>query len=376
MGKRRANGEGSVKKRSNGTWEGRVTIDNKRKSIYGKTREEVREKMAKIIAERDEGIYIEPTKMTVADMVQLWQTDYLVDVAPSTKARYDIDVRLRILPTLGRVLLSDLTSPMIQRMYHQQLEKGLSVKSLRCLHGVMHSVLALAVELGYIRKNVSESCRLPRVAVKKINTVTDERLSIFLQAIHGHSDEDLFFITVFTGMRLGEVVGLTWDCIDFDRGRIHLYRQLIKDRGKNAQYHFGDLKNHQQRVIVPAEAVMNAFKRVKIRQAQWQLKNGLVWSNPEGFVFTNEAGEHLKHATVYKHYKALMEEAGMGHYRFHDLRHTYATLALQNGTDVKTVSSTMGHSTTAFTMDKYGHVSEAMQKDSSQRMQRLIEEMV
>ena len=200
----------------------------------------------------------------------------------------------------------------------------------------------------------------------------DDELPIFLKMIVGDRMENLFYVAVFTGMRESELIGLSWDCIDFEHGSIHLYRQLSKGRRKGESWAFTSLKNRQARTFSPPRGVLEALKRVKRQQAEWRLKSGNAWQDTN-LVFTNEHGQHLSMCAIYSHFKAVVKLIGISEMRFHDLRHTYATLAIQNGVDYKTLSATLGHATVAFTMDRYGHVSEAMRQDSANRMQAYIE---
>lgn len=134
-----------------------------------------------------------------------------------------------------------------------------------------------------------------------------------------------------------------------------------------------DAASDDHRIIEPAPAVIEVLKKVQMQQIRWQAECGNAWYNPDGLVFTNEIGGHLCHFTVYKHFKKIVESIGLQDVRFHDMRHTFAVLSLETGADMKTVSSTMGHATVAFTMDKYGHVSNTMRRANAEKMQKYIE---
>jgi integrase len=200
----------------------------------------------------------------------------------------------------------------------------------------------------------------------------DHEIPAFLSAIKSHPLEYLFYIALFTGMRESELIGLSWDCIDWDHKTIHLYRQLKRARGKCAPWVFTTLKNKQDRTFAVPHSVMAALQKLKLRQAEWKLSHGRLFQNKDNLVFTNELGEHLATHTVWKQFKQIVTQLGLSEVRFHDLRHTYATLALQNGVDVKTVSNNLGHATVAFTMDKYVHVSMTMQQDCVSKMESFI----
>ena len=171
-------------------------------------------------------------------------------------------------------------------------------------------------------------------------------------------------------MRESEILGLTWPCVDFDKGTILVRRQLQKVDGV---YSLVPLKNDKERTIKPGNYVMGILKAQQNRQRQMRLQAGAAWAIGMDLVFTNEFGAHLVQLTVYKNAKDILRSIGMPDSRFHDLRHSYATVTLQNGDDIKTVSSNLGHATVAFTLDVYGHVSDKMKQDSADRMDRFIQ---
>lgn len=372
---RNAQGGGSIRKRSDGRWEARYTIGRDpgtgkqvQKSIYGKTQAEVRKKLQKTTTSIDEGVYTEPSRLTVGEWLDIWLTEYTKDLKPHTFKSYKTDVNCHIKPALGAIQLSALKAHQIQAFYNKMQEKGLSPKTIKNLHGVIHKALSQAVEIGYIKTNAADACKLPRVERKEIKPLNEDQIAAFLKAIKGHRYERVYLIALFTGMRQGEILGLTWDCIDFEKGTILIYRQLQKVDGR---YFFASLKNNKSRCITPAPYVMKVLKEQRRIQSEWHMKAGPVWKNTD-LVFTNEIGEHLTHFTVYKHFKHIIKNIGIPEARFHDLRHTYAVVSLQSGDDAKTVQENLGHHSAAFTLDVYGHASERMKKDSAARMERFI----
>ena len=378
MGKRRANGEGSIRKRNDGSWEARILINGKSRSIYGRTQSDVRKKLTEVRNDLDNDEYLEPNDTTLKEWLELWQDEYLEDVKQSTADRYKSCIRIHIIPALGDTRLMDLRASTIQKFLNQcKKVDGLSEKSVKNIRLVLHKALEQAIEDEQIKKNPCDRAKVPSYddPPKEMRPLKDHEVPMFLQAIKGHQFESLFYVALFTGMRESELIGLTWDCIDFQHGTIHIYRQLRKTREKKGSYVFTSLKNKQTRTFSPPQNVLDVLKKVKIRQAELRLKAGSSWSNPDDLVFTNDLGKHVATFTVYKYFKEVVTQIGLPEMRFHDLRHGYATLALQNGVDVKTVSNNLGHSTTAFTMDKYGHVTETMMKDSADKMQRFIESL-
>lgn len=175
-------------------------------------------------------------------------------------------------------------------------------------------------------------------------------------------------------MREGEVLGLTWDCVDFEKGTITINKQLQKERKGTGTYHLVSPKNGKGRRITPAKTVMEVLYMQQQRQMDWKAFAGEAWEDSD-FVFTNQLGHHLSAQTVYLHFKKLAAEAGYPDARFHDLRYSYAVAALQSGDDIKTVQENLGHHTAAFTLDVYGHVTEQMKRASADRMEEYIKKI-
>ena len=221
---------------------------------------------------------------------------------------------------------------------------------------------------------------LPRVEKKIIKPLTDEQVQKMICAADDDGFGTLFKVVVFTGLRLGEALGLTWDCVDFARHRLTIDKQLQKRPIAEGGFVFAPLKNDKVRVVAPAPYVLDLLKEWEHKQMENRLKCGPEWQGwknekerQTALVFTNDFGGHLHPQTVYAHFKKLAASVGAPNARVHDLRHTYAVLSLQNGDDVKTVQGNLGHATAAFTLDVYGHVSERMKEDSANRMQQYIE---
>ena len=379
--KKNAQGAGTIRKRTDGRWEARYTVGfdpvtgkQKQKSIYGKTQREVRERLAEITTELDNGTYIEPSKNTVGEWLDTWVGTYAqFSVKPYTLDAYQRICHNYLTPALGTLRLSELTAPHIQRFYNSLLmERGLSPKTVRNIHGVLHRALEQAMKLGMLRSNPTELCDLPKARRKEIRPMEQDKIGAFLQEIKGSKYELLYLVTLFTGMRQGEVLGLTWDCVDFTHNTLYINKQLQKTKKVGGEYALAPTKNSRARVIIVAASVLALLKQQKSRQEQAQLLAGSGWDNRWGLVFTNELGGHLSHFTVYKHFKEAVRAIGLDEERFHDLRHSYAVAAIESGDDIKTVQSNLGHATASFTLDVYGHVSQKMRQQSAERMEQFI----
>lgn len=382
MTKRKAaNGSGTIIKRKDGRYEGRYVVGNDpgtgkliRRSVYAPTQSECRKKLHAAIAALDAGTYMEPSKMTVGQWLEIWQREYLGNVKQSTAASYTSHIDTHIKPNIGAVKLAELKPHQVQAFYNkltksEQNPNGSSAKTVMNVHGSLHKAMKQAVLLGYIRSNPTEGCVLPRAEKKEVCFLEEDEIRVFLDAIHGHRFEQVYKIDLFTGLRQGEILGLTWDCVNFDTGTLTINKQLVKEHKQGGRYSLASCKTDRVRRVKPAIFVMDLLKQRRAKQLEDRLLAGSLWQNDWDLVFTNEIGEHLCATTVYKHFKKIVSDLGLPDVRFHDLRHTYAMLSLQNGDDIKTVQQNVGHATASFTLDVYGHVSDRMQKESAKRMQ-------
>ncbi len=380
MAKRRSDNEGTIRKRDNGRWEARFVAGHDpltgkaiRKSIYGYTKNEVREKLQEACGAVSTGEYVDASKMPLGDWMDIWLSEYTLNVKEHTKVIYETQVRVHIKPALGRIPLCELRVHQIQTFYNQlhrgsAKKKALSPKTIKNAHGILHRALDQAVLIGYLKDNPTKGVMLPRVGRAPMRPLMDDEVGRFLTAIKGNAYEALFTVDMFTGMRQSEIMGLTWDCVNFRAGTILIDKQLMHEKKKGGIYKFASLKNDRPRKITPPPTVMEILQDIQRQQKVNKLKAGGLWKNELNLVFTNDLGGHLTHNTLSHNYKRIAVGIGVPESRFHDLRHTYAVTALQSGVDIKTVQEALGHHTAAFTLDIYGHVTEQMKNEAASRM--------
>lgn len=381
---RNAQGGGTIRQRADGKWEGRFTVGRDpgtgkqiQKSVYAPTQAECRKKLAQAVAAIDSGTYSEPCKMTLGKWLDIWQKDYLGGIKPSTAFLYEQQIRLHIIPALGATKLEALNAHTIQGFYNSlSRQRGdkppLSPKSVRNVHGILHKALQQAVTIGYIRFNPADAATMPRTDHKEIQPLSETQISNFLKAIEGHKHEILYTVALFTGLRESEILGLPWANVNFSAGTITIKQQLRREQKKGGQYYIATPKNDKPRTIVPAPSVMKLLRRQRAKQAEQRLKLGDAWEDT-GLVFTNDTGGYLSYRTVYDCFKRIVDKMGIPSARFHDLRHTFAVSSIRAGDDIKTIQGNLGHATASFTLDVYGHFTEDMKKESSQRMEHFIE---
>lgn len=387
---RSAAGTGTIRKKTvtrNGKqytyWEGRYTAGfdpgtgkQIQRSITGGTQKEVAQKLKAITASIDAGTYTAPSKMTVGEWLDIWARDYLGSVKPFTAQGYTKNIRVHIKPALAAIRLEALNAHTIQRFINDLgkphgTKPGLSPKTVRNVHGVLHKALQQAVKAGYLRFNPADSCELPHMERPEIKPLDGEAIAAFMKAIQGHRFETVYLTMLFTGMRRGETFGLLWDCVDLDKGTILINKQLQNIPGQPGKFRLISTKNGKGRTITVAPYVVQVLKQHKTQQIEARLKAGPLWQD-NGYVLCNEVGEHLSPSTVYHNYKDIVASIGLPDARLHDLRHSYAVASLRAGDDVKTVQANMGHHTASFTLDVYGHVTEEMKQASAERMEAYI----
>ena len=316
----------NIRQRKNGLWEGRYRLNGKQCAVYGQTKAEAKAKLAARMTEVEQGICIERTDLTLEEWGWEWLKTFKEGkIRHSTMDNYESDFRMHVVPYIGHIKLKDLTTLHIQRTYTKAQQNGLSPKSIRHIHGLVHGMLAKAQSLDMVRKNVSEDCELPMLEKAEMHTLSDVELRCFLAIAKDDPFYLMYYVDFFTGLRESELIGLTWDCIDFAKGTIRVYRQFVRiasgpDKGKMM---FTSLKNHKERTIHPAPSVMDALRQAKEKQNRQRLLAGSSWDNVYDMVFTRDNGMFIRFKTLYVHFKALVSRLNRPEVRFHDIRHPY-----------------------------------------------------
>lgn len=380
MAKKRANGEGSIRKRKDGRWEGRYTAGRNPetgkaiyKNVLGKTQAEVKEKLKQALETAKRLDFTKAGQYNVGQWLELWLEDYAkLKVRPSTHKTYQGFIKHHVTPNIGSIPLLKLTTMDLQKMYKKLLEsgrvdrteakdkpKGLSTKTVRNIHQMVSSALRFAMEQKLIPENPATRCALPKVERKEMKTLPMDQLNAFFDEAKRTGVFELYYIDLLTGLRRGELLGLKWDDIDFKNGILHVRRQVMRQEGKMVEAPL-KTKNSYRSIAIPADAV----EVLKMQRDKIGTSSEYVFPSPTGGPMSSDSVLHML--------QRVLKRAGLERIRFHDLRHTFATLALQNGVDVKTVSGMLGHYSAGFTLDTYAHVTTAAQRNAANTMGNVL----
>ncbi len=388
MAKARANKEGNIRLRSDGRFEVRVTVDfdpmtgkQKRISRYANTQEEA----VRILNQLS---YINDTtpnqfsRITLGDWLDLCLAVYMKNtIKQSTYLSYESYVRVHLKPALGAVALQDLTPRMLQLYYNYKAEnEGLSPKTIVNLNLFLHRALDFAVAEGYIPSNPTSSVNLPRGDRPEIVILTRNEQMQLIQASYQHRYGIFIRLVLFTGIRLGELLGLRWEDVDVVGHRLYIRRTLNR---LNKSTPPADPNAPRTEIVIQSPKSKNSIRSIPLLpQVLQDLQN---WKRVQqndrlaagdtycdsGFLVTNPMGGYVEPRTFKDYYQQILNISGIGHFTFHALRHTFASRAMEQGMDAKTLSMILGHASVSFTLDTYAHVLD----DHKQEGMALMEEL-
>jgi integrase len=361
VAKKRSNGEGSITRRKDGLYMARYTVQTatgtKRKTLYGKNREDVAEKLVDALSNRNQGLVFDAGSQTVGEYMEQWlQTSARESARESTYESYRNQVRRYVVPAIGRVKLKRLSAMQIQGMYRAMLDRGLSPRTVQYAHAVLHRALRQAVRWGLVPRNVSEDVDRPRIRPEEIRPLNRHQARHLLNTAGESGDrfEALYVLALHTGMRPGELLGLKWEDVNFDEGGLQLNRALA---GKNLT---APKTKRSRRRIDLSTASIAALKAHCKRQLEERMQKAGLWRD-HGLVFPSTVGTPLFHRNVVRAFKNLLKRAGLPQStRLYDLRHTCATLLLGSNVHPKYVQELLGHASIALTLDTYSHVLKGM----------------
>jgi integrase len=369
---RRGNGEGSITRRKDGLYMARYWVETpkgpKRRTLYGKTREGARDKMARALADRVDGLVFDDENATVGEYLDSWlKGSVRGSVRQSTLDRYEIAVRVHIKPALGRLKLRKLTPAHLAGFYQDRLAAGFAPASVNKLHVTLHKALDQAVRWRMVPRNVAEAVNAPRPAPPEMRTLSGAETRGLLEAARGDRLEALYVLAVHTGMRQGELLALKWRDIDLENTKIGVRRTITMSEGRIS---LGEVKTKKsRRTIRLNQAAVRALRGHLARQIGHVESLGDLYRD-HGLVFASEVGTPMNPTNLRRRsFAALLKRANLPRIRFHDLRHTCATLLLGRNVHPKYVQELLGHANIAITLDTYSHVLPGMGEHAAKAME-------
>ncbi len=380
MAKRRANGEGCIRKRVDGRWEGRMTLGYNirtgkpvQKSVYGKSQAEAKEKLKRAMAEYKGAPIGHSDKYTVADWLRIWFETYSEPfLRVSTAESYLGMIENHIIPGIGRIRLSSLNPIHIQRFYLEEQKYGrkkvtrkgqtsaLSNTYIRSMHNLLHLALDKAVSLRLITHNPTNECRAPSIERQEMKTLPAEYIGAYLQEAERIGYLAIFYLELTSGLRRGELCALLMSDLDVESRVLSISKSAMHRKGKT---------------IIQPPKTKNSIRKVVLPQATVDLilKNHEQFGDNPIMFPSLHSGDYLVPDWLYRMHSNILETIGAEHIRFHDMRHTFSTMAIQHGVDIKTLSGMLGHYSSSFTLDTYTHITQKMQEDAAHKVGTFIE---
>jgi integrase len=371
---KRGHGEGSIYQRKDGRWAASITFENrKRKTFYGKTRKEVQDKLNVALHEQQQGTFVTGSQQTLKQYLDSWLEEvHKPSIRISTYVKYRSMLDGHIIPALGHIKLQKLTAQQVQKFYTEKLKEGLSAKTVSLLHGLLHHALDNAVRWNLVPRNVCDLVSLPQAKRYDVQSLTPEQAKRLLEAVRGHRLEGILTLALTTGMRRGELLALRWQDIDFQDKSLRIRHTVDRITGHGYVENEPKTPTSRRKIVLP-NFVIDVLKQHRAYQLEARLKAGVAWQDKD-LVFCNTHGGYLSPDYLLEVFQKLLEDAGLPYIRFHDLRHSAATILLSMGVHPKVVQELLGHSKVGITLDIYSHVLPSMQRIAMDGMDELFGE--
>lgn len=368
---KRGNGEGSIGRFNDG-WVARITLEGgRRKAFYGSTRQEVAKKMQDALADLGRGIEPVDERQTLRQYLTSWYEGIQAQVRISTYRRYGDYVKGHLIPGIGHITLAKLRAPQLHTFYTKKLAEGLSPTTVHSMHMVLHRALQDALQMGLVQRNVTEMLKPPKRSHREMMPLSLLEVRRFLQVVGRDRFYALYVLALSTGMREGELLGLRWQDVDLPRGTVQIRMNVQETLGR---YILAETKTaYSRRTVALTQAAIDALADHWQKQQDMKQYMGVQWQELD-LVFPNGfGGIMIPHNITKRSFKRYLVKAGLSRtIRFHDLRHTAATLLLASGVNVKVVSEMLGHSNVSITLSIYAHILPHMQQSAVHAMEQLL----
>ena len=383
MAKRRPQGDGTIRKRSDGRWEARIIIGHKNdgspmyKSAFAKTQKSALKQLHQLLDLYRDVDLTEECRMTLGEWMDKWLDEYMIfTIKENTIKGYRSQIDHQIKPFIGHKQLASLTTADIQKFYNKIKKEGrvhphpihghvLSDSMVRKIHMMLHEAMEVAVRERYIVRNPTDNTTIPKKTTTEKQVLDDSQLNRFLEAIQGEPYwHDFFYVEVMTGLRRGEICGIKWSDIDFNEGTLCIKRSVSTKEGGGVS--IGETKTDAgvRTIIMPPSVATLLWKKRSDAINEWVFPH---YTNPS---------DPLHPSSAYKKLKTILKRLELPLLRFHDLRHTFATQATDGGVDPKTLAGILGHTDASFTLDTYTHVTSDMQRGASAIVNNMMQQFL
>ena len=370
MAKKRGQNEGSIYHRKDGLWSSQISSEGKRVSKYFKTRREAQQWLDETRSQMRNGLSLAGASASMSEFFEHWLETVKSSLRPNTHAQYSQIVHQHILPLLGKVRLKDLRPDMIQTLYNEKLSSGVSARTVQLIHAVLHRSLNQALKWGLIGRNPADAVVRPKARRAEMKVLDDVQVRTLLLAAKGSRFEALLQVAVTTGLREGEILGLKWSDLDWTTRRLQIQRQVQRQKGKGNVFSEPKTAAGRRSVVLGSGTIEKLREHYQKQQVERQIA-GDRWQEND-LIFPSVIGTPQDHRNVLKSFKEILEQAGLPIIRFHDLRHTAATLMLQQDVHPKVVQERLGHSEISLTLNTYSHVLPDMQEEAAEALEGLI----
>ncbi len=368
--KYRGKNEGSIHQRPNGTWRAQISAYGKRFSYSATSKAEVLKWLHRTQFQIGQTQFGDASHLTIEDFLNGWLESSRMRLRATTIYQYELTARNHIIPHIGKIKLSDLNPIQVERLYAYLMETGVGVRTVRLTHGVLHSALEKAIKLRLIPSNPASKATLPRLRQSEMQILDVDQVSRFLVAASGNPYEALYHLALTTGMRQAELFGLKWADVKWTSGTVYVRRQVQRTPGDGWQ--FVEPKTRSGvRTLKLGEETLHRLRVHKQIQEQAKLQAGEQWIDHD-LIFPTAIGTPGDPSNLRKDFIKTLLLAGLPVLRFHDLRHTAASLMLNHGIPVIIVSRRLGHAKASITLDVYGHLLHEMQDEAARLMDSLV----
>jgi integrase len=365
MTKKRSAGEGTIIQLPSGSWRAQVSLKGRRLSHTAKNQQACRDWIRKIKDQIDQGLTYDDERTTLGKFMEGWLTIKSSQLRIASREQYFRVYRSYIKPQLSSIRLKDLSSGRIQGLYDDLFKDGLGAQTIRVVHVVLHMCLEQAKQLGLVARNPAEYCKVPKSPKVEMTIWDEDQVNKFLIFIHGHKNENLYYIALATGMRRGELLGLKWQDVDWVNHRILVRRQVCNPEG-------GGFVFQAPKTTLGVRSVQlgtGLIQRLRAQLGNIDIMRGISrdkWQDYD-LMFPSLLGKPLYGNNVSIEFQELVKQSGLPHIRFHDCRHTAASILLSRGIPPVIVAGMLGHSISTL-LSTYAHFIPDMQDEAARVM--------